>query len=72
MIITDSDLEYRLIKFLQYQKLPGVESLTIQADQGRLLVAGALPSAAARRWCVEACRHVPGVVCVTEQLTAVL
>jgi osmotically-inducible protein OsmY len=59
-------LEHGIRTFLQVLRVPGAEGVNVEADDGRVVIRGQLPSQRAKAWCYECCRHVTGVTQVVD------
>jgi osmotically-inducible protein OsmY len=54
--------------FLHVRGIPGVSSLSVDIDGNHVILSGTMPSLQAKRWCIECCRRVAGVMSVTDEL----
>jgi osmotically-inducible protein OsmY len=68
-VSSDQNLKRRLLSTLLARQVPGLLTIRINVQHGVVLVQGSLPSAQARRLCLECTRHVAGVMDLKEELT---
>lgn len=64
----DEDLEHRLVNFLYQRHISDKDSIHVVARGGTVVISGRLPSASAKRTCIECCRHVAGVRTLFENI----
>lgn len=65
---SSDELERRLASFLHARGVPGASTLVFKDDRGIVMIRGKLPSPAAKRLCLECCRHVAGVLALIDQV----
>jgi osmotically-inducible protein OsmY len=59
-------MEYGIRTFLKTLRIPGADAIHVEADGGRVVLRGQLPSQTAKIRCYECCRHVTGVTQVVD------
>ena len=64
----DYDLERRIALFLSQRGVPRKRNFQVNAECGTVTLRGRLPSPQAKRYCLECCRHVAGVIRIIDQL----
>lgn len=64
----DVDLERRVSLFLSQRGTARKGDLKVQAESGTVTLRGIVPSLQAKRFCLECCRHVAGVIKIVDQL----
>lgn len=65
-----SDLKRRITNYLQ-QRLPTLDGVEIETQNGSVILRGLVPSQSVRQRCLDACRHVAGVLNVVDQLVVI-
>jgi carbon storage regulator len=68
-IATDGDLRRRVVNFLLTRQVPGAPGIRIDVQDGIVILRGSLPSARAKRLCLECCRRVAGVTGLKDEAT---
>lgn len=66
---SDRQLEDRLQSALRRQSFWALRNVQVTASEGRVTLAGEVPTFYARQVCQETCRHVPGVVQIVDNVT---
>ena len=64
----DTELEHRLVNFLQERHVLENASLEVEAHGGVVVVGGRLPSSHAKWLCIGCCRHVAGVIKLVDEI----
>jgi len=64
---TRLDLKRRILACLR-ERLPDLPEICVTVIGGTAAVRGELRSVQEKRFCLECCRHVPGVMCVEDEL----
>jgi osmotically-inducible protein OsmY len=67
-IVTDKDLENRVVSFFRRHHLPAARSLKVESQQGVITLRGRVPNFHQRQRCIECCKRVAGVVQVNDQI----
>ena len=68
--VSDQELEHRVTSFLRGRGILGIEGLKVTARNGRVILGGRVYSQSAKWICYECCRHVTGVIDISDELTA--
>jgi hypothetical protein len=66
----DADLAWRVANSLRARGIVDLEQVEIKAAGGVIVVRGAMPTTQAKRWCIECCQHVAGVLRIIDSLDA--
>lgn len=68
-IDSDATLAYRVALFLAYQRDVDLQQITVHADQGRVILEGAVSLLRERQRALMAARNVAGVIKIIDRIT---
>ncbi len=66
--LNDRDLEHRVTVRLLDRNMAALRQVAVRADSGRVTLRGTVTSFYQKQLCIQACRGVPGVVAMIDEV----
>jgi osmotically-inducible protein OsmY len=66
--VPDRDLEHRVAHFLHNRNVSALRHIVVQAESGRITLRGTVTSFYQKQLCIQACRDVPGVSALIDEV----
>jgi osmotically-inducible protein OsmY len=66
--VTDRDLEHRVAHCLHDRNVSALRHIAVRADSGTVTLRGTVTSFYQKQLCISACRHVPGVTALVDEV----